>query len=118
MAWYSILPPDLIYVESWAARIFVFLGIITIFPWAALIAFDVLLYIWRMGAYEFPVVGGRARGMQRPRAPTLNVNVSERSEVPRRVFGLAPAVNTAGAGEVGEQVEVKRRERVVTDTDG
>lgn len=23
MAWYSILPPDLIYVESWAARIFV-----------------------------------------------------------------------------------------------
>jgi hypothetical protein len=48
----------------------------------------------------------------------LNVNVSERSEVPRRVFGLAPAVNTAGAGEVGEQVEVKRRERVVTDTDG
>ncbi|KAF4158789.1 hypothetical protein CNMCM6069_003355 [Aspergillus lentulus] len=100
MAWYSILPPDLIYVESWVARIFVFLGIITIFPWAALIVFDVLLYIWRMGAYEFPVVGGRARGMQRPRAPSLNVNVSERSEVPRRVFGLAPAVNTAGAGEV------------------
>lgn len=23
MTWYSILPPDLIYVESWAARIFV-----------------------------------------------------------------------------------------------
>ncbi|KAF7157886.1 hypothetical protein CNMCM5623_002320 [Aspergillus felis] len=99
MAWYSILPPDLIYVESWAARIFVFLGIITIFPWAALIVFDVLLYIWRMGAYEFPVVGGRARGMQRPRAPTLNVNVSERSEVPRRVFGLGPAVNTAAGWE-------------------
>ncbi|RHZ57576.1 hypothetical protein CDV55_106362, partial [Aspergillus turcosus] len=96
----------------------VFLGIITIFPWAALIVFDVLLYIWRMGAYEFPVIGGRARGMQRPRAPTLNVNVGERSEVPRRVFGLGAAVNTGGGGEVGEQVEVKRRERVVTDTDG
>ncbi|KAH1489131.1 hypothetical protein LV164_008305 [Aspergillus fumigatus] len=114
MAWYSILPPDLIYVESWAARIFVFLGIVTIFPWAALIVFDVLLYIWRMGAFEFPVVGGRARGMQRPRAPTLNVNVSERSEVPRRVLGLGPAVNTVHAGEVREQAEVKRRERVVT----
>jgi hypothetical protein len=70
-----------------------------------------------MGAYEFPVIGGRARGMQRPRAPTLNVNVGERSEVPRRVFGLGPAVNT-GVGELGETVEVKRRERVVTDTDG
>lgn len=96
----------------------VFLGIVTIFPWAALIVFDVLLYIWRMGAYEFPVVGGRARGMQRPRTPTLNVNVSERSEVPRRVLGLGPAVNTVHAGEVREQAEVKRRERVVTGTHG
>ncbi|PKX92189.1 uncharacterized protein P174DRAFT_453415 [Aspergillus novofumigatus IBT 16806] len=66
MAWYSILPPDLIYVESWAARIFVFLGIITIFPWAALIVFDVLLYIWRMGAYEFPVVGAGREGCSGP----------------------------------------------------
>ncbi|RHZ66881.1 uncharacterized protein CDV56_107802 [Aspergillus thermomutatus] len=116
MAWYSILPPDLIYVESWAARIFVFLGIITIFPWAALIVFDVLLYLWRMGAYEFPVIGGRARGMQRPRAPSLNVNASERREVPRRVFGLGAAVNAGGGGEVGEQSGVKKR--VVRDTDG
>ncbi|EAW09740.1 uncharacterized protein ACLA_039550 [Aspergillus clavatus NRRL 1] len=106
MAWYSILPPNLIYVESWAARIFgdvytqVFLGIVTIFPWAALIIFDVLLYIWRMVAHEVPVIGGRARGRQRPRAPTLN----ETAEVQRRVFGLAGAV-----GE-GELVERKKGE--------
>ncbi|RJE19187.1 hypothetical protein PHISCL_08484 [Aspergillus sclerotialis] len=72
MAWYSILPPQLIYLESWAAKIFFALGILTIVPWATLLIFDIVLYICRMSLYEFPVVGGRARGMQRPRAPRLN----------------------------------------------
>ncbi|KAI9374681.1 hypothetical protein BJX61DRAFT_532227 [Aspergillus egyptiacus] len=80
MAWYSILPPELIYVESWVVRCFLFLGLLTIVPWIALLVFDMALYIWRIVTYEVPVVGGRARGMQRPRAPSLN-------EIPER-FGL------------------------------
>ncbi|PTU21389.1 hypothetical protein P175DRAFT_0515537 [Aspergillus ochraceoroseus IBT 24754] len=72
MAWYSLLPADLIYIESWVVRIFILLGILTILPWAVLIVFDFGLYIWRILTYEIPVVGGRARGMQRPRAPSLN----------------------------------------------
>lgn len=43
------------------------LGILTIIPCAVLLAFDLVLYICRMSLYEFPVLGGRARGMQRPR---------------------------------------------------
>ncbi|KAL2829659.1 hypothetical protein BDW59DRAFT_141756 [Aspergillus cavernicola] len=80
MAWYSILPADLIYLESWVVRCFLFLGLVTILPWVALIIFDMALYIWRLVAYEVPVVGGRARGEQRPRAPSLN-------EIPE-MFGL------------------------------
>jgi hypothetical protein len=40
-------------------------------PWAALLMYDVFLYIWRALAYEIPVIGGRARGKSRPRAPSL-----------------------------------------------
>ncbi|KAE8401718.1 hypothetical protein BDV37DRAFT_285418 [Aspergillus pseudonomiae] len=61
------------------------LGLITIAPWATLIFFDVALYIWRMLTYELPVIGGRARGRQRPRAPSLN----ERPNGQRRAFVLA-----------------------------
>ncbi|PLB52841.1 hypothetical protein P170DRAFT_472734 [Aspergillus steynii IBT 23096] len=106
MAWYSILPPELIYVESWAARFFVILGIITIFPWAVLLLFDVSLYLWRTVGYEFPVVGGRARGMQRPRAPSLN----ERPDGQRRAFGLAgyEDISTATKLDAAER-PVKRR---------
>ncbi|GAB1194595.1 hypothetical protein BDV32DRAFT_152056 [Aspergillus pseudonomiae] len=85
MAWYSLFPADLIYVENWIARLFLVLGLITIAPWATLIFFDVALYIWRMLTYELPVIGGRARGRQRPRAPSLN----ERPNGQRRAFVLA-----------------------------
>ena len=106
MAWYSILPPQLTQLESWAVRIFVrltfsatsasfvsfltptfqqiLLGIITIFPWAALIVFDASLWLYRMIIWEFPWIGGRARGQQRPRAPSLN----ERLDEHRRSFRL------------------------------
>ncbi|KAL2814916.1 hypothetical protein BJX63DRAFT_183236 [Aspergillus granulosus] len=83
MAWYSLLPAELLYVESWVVRCFCFLGLITIVPWLALLAFDMALYIWRLVTYNIPWVGGRARGMQRPRAPSLN-------ELPDR-FGLTAA---------------------------
>ncbi|KAJ5674187.1 hypothetical protein N7462_009626 [Penicillium macrosclerotiorum] len=84
MAWYSILPPQLIQFESWAVRIFFLLGLITIVPWAALIVFDAGLYLYRMALFELPWIGGRARGHQHPRVPGLN----ERANGQRRAFGL------------------------------
>ncbi|KAJ5287633.1 hypothetical protein N7478_003319 [Penicillium angulare] len=80
MAWYSILPPQLIQVESWAFL----LGLITILPWFALIVFDAGLWLYRIIHWELPWIGGRARGQQRPRAPSLN----ERPDGQRRAFGL------------------------------
>lgn len=96
MAWYSILPPQLIQFESWAVRIFILLGLITIIPWAALIVFDASLWLYRMVIWEFPWIGGRARGQQRPRAPSLN----ERLDGRRRSFRLG-SVETDGEGEGG-----------------
>lgn len=81
MAWYSILPAEFIYLESWVVRFFFFLGVVTILPWVTLIILDMALYTWRLAVYYTPAVGGRARGMQRPRAPSLN-------ELPDR-FGLS-----------------------------
>ena len=60
------------------------LGLITIIPWAALIFFDATFYLYNMILWEFPWIGGRARGHQRPRAPSLN----ERPDGQRRAFGL------------------------------
>lgn len=54
-------------------------------PWAALVVYDLVLYIFRAIAYEVPLVGGRARGEARPRAPSLTERPSGR---PRR-FSLA-----------------------------
>ncbi|KAA8646272.1 hypothetical protein EYZ11_000634 [Aspergillus tanneri] len=110
MAWYSILPPDLIYVESWAARTFILLGLITIVPWALLIMFDLCLYLWRMLEYEIAVVGGRARGRQRPRAPSLN----ERRGRQRRVFSLT-GYEDADATTRRETTEDQLRRRTPTD---
>ncbi|EON64897.1 hypothetical protein W97_04131 [Coniosporium apollinis CBS 100218] len=85
MAWFSILPDNLSTVEAWAARIFILLGVLTIGPWALLIIYDLLLYSWRSATHEIPVIGGRARGRQRPRAPSL----TERPSGHRRKFSLA-----------------------------
>ncbi|RMJ27761.1 hypothetical protein PHISP_01334 [Aspergillus sp. HF37] len=62
MPWYSILPPQLIYLESWAAKVFFALGLVTIIPWAVLLAFDLVLYISRMSLYELPVWSGDGGG--------------------------------------------------------
>jgi hypothetical protein len=40
-------------------------------PWAALLVYDLVLYLFRAAAYEIPYIGGRARGKARPRAPSL-----------------------------------------------
>jgi hypothetical protein len=40
-------------------------------PWILAILYDFLFYVCRQIWHEIPVVGGRARGAQRPRAPSL-----------------------------------------------
>lgn len=60
------------------------LGLITIVPWAILIIVDASIYLFRLLLWELPWIGGRARGQQRPRAPSLN----ERPDGQRRAFGL------------------------------
>ncbi|KAJ5539815.1 hypothetical protein N7513_008147 [Penicillium frequentans] len=98
MAWYSILPPQLTQVESWAVRIFLLLGFITIVPWFALILFDAGLWLYRILLWELPWVGGRARGQQRPRAPSLN----ERPDGQRRAFGLRGVESDSGPDQEPE----------------
>lgn len=126
MAWYSILPSELTHLESWAARIFVsfpfplppfalsplhydavadllpripqfFLGLITIGPWAFLVFLDAIIWIYRLILWEVPWIGGRARGRQRPRAPSLN----ERPGGQRRAFGLRGVGTDTGDSEGG-----------------
>jgi hypothetical protein len=58
---------------------------VTIGPWAALLVYDFILYVFRTVMYEVPVIGGRARGKARPRAPSL----TERPTGHRRRFSLA-----------------------------
>lgn len=53
-------------------------------PWLLLLAYDIALYLWRSATFELPHVGGRARGRQRPRAPSLK----ERPDGHRRHFSL------------------------------
>ncbi|KAL2854843.1 hypothetical protein BJY01DRAFT_204916 [Aspergillus pseudoustus] len=101
MAWYSLLPAELLYVESWVVRCFFFLGLVTIVPWLALLVFDMALYIWRLVTYNIPWVGGRARGMQRPRAPSLN-------ELPDR-FGLTATNENQKAGLYATDGALKRK---------
>jgi hypothetical protein len=45
-----------------------FLGLVMIGPWAALLIYDLVLYIVRTITYPIPIIGGRARGRSRPRA--------------------------------------------------
>ncbi|KAF2457879.1 hypothetical protein BDY21DRAFT_390692 [Lineolata rhizophorae] len=112
MAWFSILPENLSFFELWAARIFLFLGLLTIAPWVALIIYDFLLYCWRSLTYELPVCGGRARGKQRPRAPSL----TERPGGERRRFSLAmptspvSASGSAPGGSGAEWMSLRQRD--------
>lgn len=54
-------------------------------PWIFLMLYDLLLYLVRSATYEIPLIGGRARGKARPRAPSL----TERPDGHRRKFSLA-----------------------------
>ncbi|KAI9813715.1 MAG: hypothetical protein M1832_006088 [Thelocarpon impressellum] len=79
MAWFSILPASFAFLETWVVRLFILLGCLTIGPWLILLAYDVALYLLRSMVHELPVVGGRARGLQRPRAPSLTERPSGRA---------------------------------------
>jgi hypothetical protein len=62
-----------------------FLAIVTFGPWIALLVYDIVLYLWRSATFDLPQIGGRARGRQRPRAPSLK----ERPDGHRRQFSVA-----------------------------
>lgn len=111
MAWFSILPESYSFIETWLVRLFVsslgrnvlqfqvadfeaqlILGMMAIGPWALLIVYDMILYLFRTATYEIPYIGGRARNRPRPRAPSL----SERPSGKPRSFSLTvPGVPTA-----------------------
>lgn len=40
-------------------------------PWTLLLIYDFFLFLTRTATYELPVIGGRARGRQKPKPPTL-----------------------------------------------
>ncbi|MCJ1306079.1 hypothetical protein MMC08_008897 [Hypocenomyce scalaris] len=105
MSWTSILPPCLSLVETWIIRIFLLLGLLTIGPWALLIVYDVLLYIFRALTYGIPYVGGRARGRQRPRAPSL----AERPSGHRRAFSIGGSITSGGASDDKEGLRERSR---------
>jgi hypothetical protein len=52
--------------------------------------------------WEFPRIGGRARGRQRPRAPTLN----ERPGGQKRAFGLRGVETENGDSEGADQDDI------------
>ncbi|KXL42818.1 hypothetical protein M433DRAFT_35946, partial [Acidomyces richmondensis BFW] len=76
MGYFSLLPESLSTLETWIVRIFIILAVLTVGPWLVVLAYDILLYIWRSATYELPVIGGRARGQHRPRAPSLTEHAS------------------------------------------
>ncbi|CAI6340099.1 unnamed protein product [Periconia digitata] len=86
MGLFSILPADYLFVETWVGRTFLLFGAFLLGPWVVLLVYDLFLYIFRSATYEIPVVGGRARGKARPRAPSLTA----RPDGHRRRFSLAP----------------------------
>lgn len=71
------------------------LGVITIGPWLLFIVYDLVLYIFRAITYELPYFGGRARGRQRPRAPSLTERPSGRA----RTFSIVRPVMSGSESE-------------------
>ncbi|KAL8693422.1 MAG: hypothetical protein Q9224_003754 [Gallowayella concinna] len=114
MSWFSILPTHLTIVETWLIRFFLLLGLLTIGPWALLIVYDLLLWLFRSILYVVPYVGGRARGKKKPRVPSL----SERPSGRARTFSIG---GTQFAGiEDSERDRLKERipDSTLTDVSG
>ncbi|MCJ1389173.1 hypothetical protein MMC18_002028 [Xylographa bjoerkii] len=104
MSWFSILPNSLVVLETWIVRLFILLGVLTIGPWAILIIYDLVLYIIRAATHEIPFIGGRARGRQRPRAPSL----AERPSGRPRTFSLSGAIGSGGENEEHEGLKQRK----------
>lgn len=80
-------------------RLFIILGMLAIGPWALLIVYDMILYVFRTATYEIPYVGGRARNRPRPRAPSLRVPTAvEAAE--ETVEGLKKRLGSMSHGDV------------------
>ncbi|OQO01415.1 hypothetical protein B0A48_12970 [Cryoendolithus antarcticus] len=107
MGLFSILPESLVTIETWIIRAFLLLALLIGGPWLLVMLYDLLLYSWRAATYEFPYIGGRARGRQRPRAPSLK----ERPNGIKRRFSLATKPKSVDLGHVGAttSAQVKRR---------
>ncbi|KAF2735034.1 hypothetical protein EJ04DRAFT_563697 [Polyplosphaeria fusca] len=104
----SLLPDQYSTLETWLKRTFLVLAIIVIGPWAVLLLYDLLLYMFRSATYEIPYVGGRARGRARPRAPSL----TERPSGHRRKFSLSrrrPARAETTGGSKSEAADPRWR---------
>ncbi|KIW08359.1 uncharacterized protein PV09_01275 [Verruconis gallopava] len=87
-------------IESWISSMFFVLFLITIGPWFAFLIYDVILYVFRTITYEIPIIGGRARGRERPRAPSLK----ERATGDPRVMGIGvPAATYVEQEDVEEE---------------
>ena len=91
------------------------LALMTIGPWAVIIFYDILLYLYRAISFEIPVVGGRARGKARPRAPSL----TERPHGGRRSIGVIPAQTVEAVVKAVDgdgDASVRRREGYANDS--
>jgi hypothetical protein len=71
--------------------------VINILPWILAFLYDALLYLVRMVWHEIPVFGGRARGENRPRAPSLR----QRAGPGRRRMSIVELVTGSTAGGTG-----------------
>jgi hypothetical protein len=71
--------------------------VINILPWILAFLYDALLYLGRMVWHEIPVFGGRARGENRPRAPSLR----QRAAAGRRRMSIVELVTGSTAGGTG-----------------
>ena len=67
------------------------LAVINILPWILAFLYDALLYLGRMVWHEIPVFGGRARGENRPRAPSLRQRAGRRMSFVELVTGTTGA---------------------------
>ncbi|KAH9825533.1 hypothetical protein Tdes44962_MAKER04101, partial [Teratosphaeria destructans] len=106
MGYFSLLPEWASTIETWLVRLFWLLALLTFGPWLALMVYDLVLYLWRSATYELPVVGGRARGRARPRAPSL----TERPDGHKRHLSLANVPPRLPSGFDGEAVTSGRKD--------
>lgn len=63
-----------------------------------MLVYDLLLYIWRSITYEVPYIGGRARGKDRPRAPSLR---DRNGSHERKTQDMGSATPSSGEDDVG-----------------